>query len=128
MALNSQTDKLKSEISSKADQFASKAGDYADKAASKASDYADKASSKASDLASKADTVKDQLTGKVQAFGEELIPMVKDQYAKIADAAGEATEDVQTWIKANPLKSIAIGVGLGWVTGMLVMRAFRSKK
>lgn len=113
MALNSQTDKLKSEISSKADQFASKAGDYADKAASKASD-----------LASKADTVKDQLAGKVQAFGEEILPMVKDQYAKLEDA----TEDVQTWIKANPLKSIAIGVGLGWVTGMLVMRAFRSNK
>lgn len=113
MALNSQTDKIKSDVSSKADQFASKATDYADKAASKASD-----------LASKADSVKNQLTDKVQAFGEDLIPMAKAQYAKVEEAA----EDVQTWIKANPLKSIAIGVGLGWVTGMLVMRAFKPSK
>lgn len=107
MAVNSQSaDKFKNEIGAKADQ------------------YGAKAEQGLKDLASKADTVKDQLTQKVQAFGEDIVPMAKASLEKFEDVA----EDAKSWIKANPLKSLAIGVGLGWVAGILVMRAFKPAK
>lgn len=85
---------------------------------------ASKVETGAKQLAEKAETVKGNIQHRVQAFGEEVTPMAKRVYAR---AEGMA-DDAVAWMKENPIKSVAIGAGLGWFAGLLVMRAFSSKK
>ena len=116
------TDDLKSAANAKFGDLKGKAGDLKEAASAKVSDLKDAATSKLDDLKATASAKADDLKAAASLKAEELRGQAEAAWGDAKVKARTFHEDGEDYVRENPTRAVLMGLGAGFVLGLILRK------